>query len=169
MRLLLHHQKTLDFAMHHHLSQALQAFQRDQAFQVSDVSEFLPADFRHGIQWLLSENQADLAQALADAGLSLHPHSEDILAMAGLLAMTRQDWPLAVELLQDLCAVQGDKAPPMTYQMLARACFCNLERGQAAAVLTEALQHWPQDAMLLEELSDLGPEYSLAGVSSFQH
>lgn len=155
--------------MHHHLSEALQAFQQGKALQFADVAEFSPADFRQGIQWLLSENNADLAQALADAGLSLHPQSEDILAVAGLLAMTREDWPLAVELLQDLCNVQGIKAPPMTYQMLARACFCNLERHQAAAVLTEALQHWPQDAMLLEELSCLGPEYNLASVTSFQH
>ena len=155
--------------MQHHLSQALQAFQRDQAFNAADISEFSPADFRHGIQWLLSENQADLAQALADAGLSLHPHSEDILAMAGLLAMTREDWPLAVELLQDLCNVQGDKAPPMSYQMLARACFCNLDRAEAARVLSAGLQFWPQDAMLLEELSCLGPEFNLAALSSYQH
>jgi predicted Zn-dependent protease len=155
--------------MHQHLSQALQAFQRDQAFNASDISEFSPADFRHGIQWLLSENLADLAQALADAGLSLHPHSEDILAMAGLLAMTREDWPLAVELLQDLYTVQGDNAPPMSYQMLARACFCNLDRAEAARVLTTGLQYWPQDAMLLEELSCLGPEFNLAALSNYQH
>ena len=89
--------------------------------------------------------------------------------MAGLLAMTREDWPLAVELLQDLCTVQGVGAPPMSYQMLARACFCNLDRAEAARVLTAGLQYWPQDAMLLEELSCLGPEFNLAALSNYQH
>jgi len=82
--------------MHPYVSQALLAVQKEQLLQEADVAHFSPTDFRHGIQWLLSENQDDLAQALADAGLSLHPHNQEVLAMAGLLAMTREDWPLAV-------------------------------------------------------------------------
>jgi hypothetical protein len=57
----------------------------------------------------------------------------------------------------------------MSYQMLARACFCNLDRAEAARVLNAGLQFWPQDAMLLEELSCLGPEFNLASLSSYQH
>ena len=79
-----------------------------QSLSFKDVSRFTPTDIRLGIQWLMAEEQNDLAQALADAGIAIYPHSEDILAMAGLLAMTREDWSLAIELLQDLidCKLQ---------------------------------------------------------------
>ena len=50
-----------------------------------DLARFSPSDIREGIQMLVAEDKNDLAQALADAGISLHPHSEDILAMAGNL------------------------------------------------------------------------------------
>jgi uncharacterized protein HemY len=92
-----------------------------------------------------------MAQALADAGLALHPDSEDILAMAGLLAMTRQDWPLAIELLHDLVAVQKDEVQPTTCMMLARALACNLDLAQAREVLDQALRIWPFDETLQKE------------------
>ena len=118
---------------------------------VKEVSRFTPIDFRLGIQWLVTQDKPDLAQALAEAGLSLFPESEDILAISGLLSMSRQDWSLAVELLQDLIAVQQERVQPMTFQMLARALACNLDLAEAHQVLDKALQYWPQDATLLSE------------------
>jgi NAD(P)-dependent dehydrogenase (short-subunit alcohol dehydrogenase family) len=92
-----------------------------------------------------------LAQALAEAGLALYPFSEDILAISSLLAITREDWPLAVEILEDLISVQNDRVQPMTYQMLARALACNLDVAEAHQVLETALQIWPNDATLIQE------------------
>ena len=96
-----------------------------------------------------------MAQALAEAGLSLHPNSEDILAISGLLAMTREDWPLAIELLQDLVELQQEKVQPMTCQMLARAWACNLDIDQAHKVLDSALRRWPDNATLQQEKETL--------------
>jgi len=155
--------------MQFEIQQTMRQFVDVQAVDMTQVSQFTPADFRTGIQWLLSEDKIALAQALADAGLSLHPESEDVLAVAGLLAAAQQDWPLAIELLKDLRAIQGDSTQPMTYQMLARAHFCNLQRAEAVQVLTAALLAWPEDAMLLEELSCLGPEFNFPGTSSLHH
>jgi hypothetical protein len=62
----------------------------------------------------------------------LYPLSEDILAISGLLAITREDWSLAVEILQDLVSVQDNRVQPMTYQMLARALACNLDVTEVA-------------------------------------
>jgi predicted Zn-dependent protease len=119
---------------------------------LDEVSRFVPADFRTGIQWLLANDKIELAQALADAGLSLHPYSEDVLAIAGLMAAAQQDWPLTIELLQDLRKVQQGQVQPMTYQMLARALFCNSDRPQARLVLEEGLRAWPADPILSQEL-----------------
>jgi hypothetical protein len=76
---------------------------------------FSPAEIRESIQTLVATEQLDLANALGDAGMSLHPHSEDILAITSLLAMMNQDWPLAVELLDELMEIQGQMTPPFTW------------------------------------------------------
>ena len=137
--------------MHIEFQQALNQWISQESFNLQEASRFSPADFREGVQWLVVNDQEDMAQALADAGLALYPESEDILAIAGLLAMTRQDWPLAIELLHDLVAVQKDEVQPTTCMMLARALACNLDLAQAREVLDQALRIWPFDDTLLKE------------------
>ena len=39
----------------------------------------------------------------------------------------------------------------MTYRMLARALFCNLDPAYAVQTVEEGLSHWPQEADLLAE------------------
>ena len=135
------------------LQNAMQHLVATQSLNLKEISRFTPSDFRLGIQWLVSEEQNDMAQALAEAGLALFPLSEDILAISGLLAMTREDWPLAIELLQDLVTLQKDKVQPMTCQMLARALACNLDIAEAHQVLEQALKLWPNDPTLEQEKS----------------
>lgn len=130
---------------------AMQQLVKDQTLNLKEVSRFSAMDFRLGIQWLVSEEKPELAQALAEAGLALFPLSEDILAIAGLLAMTRQDWPLAIELLQDLVSLQKENVQPMTCQMLARALACNLDIAEAHQVLDQAMKLWPENTELAEE------------------
>jgi uncharacterized protein HemY len=137
------------------LQQAMQDFVSSQSLDNKEISRFSPEEFRLGIQWLVAEKEHNLAQALAEAGLSLFPQSEDILAISGLLAMTREDWSLAIELLQDLIDVQKDQVQPMTYQMLARSLACNLDLAEAHAVLDHALSLWPEDKVLQEEKDTL--------------
>ena len=135
------------------LQNAMQHLVATQSLNLKEISRFTPSDFRLGIQWLVSEEQNDMAQALAEAGLALFPLSEDILAISGLLAITRQDWPLAIELLQDLVTLQKDNVQPMTCQMLARALACNLDIAEAHQVLDQAMKLWPNNTELEQEKS----------------
>ena len=135
------------------LQNAMQHLVASQSLNLKEISRFSPTDFRLGIQWLVSEDQNDMAQALAEAGLALFPLSEDILAISGLLAITRQDWPLAIELLQDLVTLQKDNVQPMTCQMLARALACNLDIAEAHQVLDQAMKLWPNNLELEQEKS----------------
>ena len=135
------------------LQNAMQHLVDSQSLNLKEISRFSPSDFRLGIQWLVSEEQNDMAQALAEAGLALFPLSEDILAISGLLAITRSDWPLAIELLQDLVTLQKDKVQPMTCQMLARALACNLDIAEAHQVLDQAMKLWPNNLELEQEKS----------------
>jgi len=135
------------------LQNAMQHLVDSQSLNLKEISRFSPSDFRVGIQWLVSEEQNDMAQALAEAGLALFPLSEDILAISGLLAITRSDWPLAIELLQDLVTLQKDKVQPMTCQMLARALACNLDIAEAHQVLDQAMKLWPNNPELEQEKS----------------
>ena len=132
---------------------AMQQLIVNQTLNLKEISKFSAVDFRLGIQWLVAEEEPDLAQSLADAGLALFPLSEDILAISGLLAMTRQDWPLAIELLQDLFSLQKDRVQPMTCQMLARALACNLDIAEAHQVLDQAMKLWPNNPELEQEKS----------------
>ena len=139
--------------MHLDLQQSMRKFAEAKAIDVREASRFTPVDFRLGIQWLVTQNNIDLAQALAEAGLALYPRSEDILAIGGLLAMTREDWHLAIELLNDLIMIQGDRTQPMTCQMLARALACNLDIAEAHQVLDQAMKLWPNNPELEQEKS----------------
>ena len=122
---------------------------------IKDISQFSPSDIREGIQALVTEDKMDLAQALCDAGISLYPESEDILAIAGLLAITRMDWPLAIELLTDLCTVQKGLITPMTYQMLGRALWCNLDLSEGRAMIARGLTAYPGNESLLAEQREM--------------
>ena len=135
------------------LQKAMQQLVANQSLNLKEISKFSAVDFRLGIQWLVSEEQPALAQALAEAGLALFPMSEDILAISGLLAMTREDWPLSIELLQDLFSLQKDRVQPMTCQMLARALACNLDIAEAHQVIDQAMKLWPDNLELEQEKS----------------
>jgi uncharacterized protein HemY len=116
-----------------------------------DASKFSPMEIREAIQSLVIEGKDSLANALGDAGLSLYPDSEDILAITGLLALMRQDWDYAVDLMGQLRKLQGDKTPAFTYVMLVRALRCNLEPVRAAHVCSEALKKYPEQIELVAE------------------
>ncbi len=142
----------------------------EQTLDLQSVSQFSPQDFRESIQWLVAQDKTTIALALADAGLSLYPNNEEILAIAGLLAMTVGEWPHAIELLQNLCTLQQESTQPMTYHMLVRALRCNLDITEAHQVLTQGLKAWPQDPNLLSELSTIPlAENSIAATSASNH
>lgn len=119
--------------------------------QANFIRRFSPQEIREAIQNLVATEQFELANALADAGLSLYPNSEDILAIAGLLAMMNQDWPMAVELLDELMAIQGTTAPAFTFVMMVRALRCNLDPARALEVANSGLALYPQQVELVAE------------------
>jgi len=116
-----------------------------------EMKRFSPAEIRETIQALVANEQIALANALGDAGLSLYPHSEDILAITSLLAMTNEDWPLAVELMQDLMEVQGEHVTPFTYVMMVRALRCNLDPEAAVHMVHRGLKAYPGQLELVAE------------------
>ena len=124
------------------------------------ITRFTPAEIRETIQQLVANEHMDLANALGDAGLSLYPHSEDILAITSLLAMINQDWPLAVELIDELMQIQGDNTPAFTFVMMVRALRCNFDPHRALAVAKQGLALYPgqlelqAEKLALDDFSD---------------
>jgi hypothetical protein len=119
------------------------------------VSQFSAPEIRQTMADLVAANRVDLANALAAAGQSLYPESEDILAMSALLAEIQQDWTSAEELLRKLVDTQGDAATPFTWRHLIRVLRCQCEPGKAMQAATQALAQHPQDDLLREELASL--------------
>ena len=123
------------------------------------IKRFAPAEIREAIQSLVATEQLELANALGDAGLSLYPHDEEILAITSLLAIVNQDWSLAIELMQELVEIQSGNVPAFTYVMYVRALRCNLEPAGAFELVNEGLAKYPGHLELMAEklsLEDLG-------------
>ena len=112
-----------------------------------------PMEIRLDIQKLLQQDQLELAQALGDAGLALHPNSEDMLGMCALLAMSRSDWQEALDLLKQLQQHQGDATPATTYWLLARCHRCMGDDNAAISELESGLMRYPASAELQAELT----------------
>ena len=119
------------------------------------VSGFSPAEIRQTIAELVARDQITLANALSDAGISLYPQSEDILAISALLAEIQRDWPTAEQLLTQLIDIQGNLATPHSWRHLIRVQRCHCEPGKALASARAATAQHPQDADLAQELAEL--------------
>lgn len=131
--------------------------------QPQHISRFTPGEIRESIQQLVATEQLDLAYALGDAGLSLYPQTEDMLAINGLLAIMRQEWQQAVDFLTDLTLLQAENTQPFTYVMLVRALRCNLEPARALEVVRQGLKAYPDQLELVAEslaLSDFSEAMS---------
>ena len=124
-------------------------------FSVGDVSQFSATEIRQTMSELVAANRLDLANALAAAGQSLYPESEDIIAMSALLAEMQQDWMGAEELLSKLVDLQGEATTAFTWRHLIRVLRCQCEPGKAMQTARQALTQYPQDTLLIEELASL--------------
>ncbi len=112
-----------------------------------------PTEIRMDIQKLLQQEQLELAQALGDAGLSLHPKSDEMLGICALLAMSRSDWQESLELLIELQEVQGEQAPATTFWLIARCLRCMGDDDGAASALESGLFRFPNSPELQAELT----------------
>ena len=133
---------------------------------IASCNRFSPTEIRETIQTLVITEQMDLANALGDAGMSLYPSSEDMLAINGLLALMQQDWPLAVDFLQELMDIQGVNTQAFTYVMMVRALRCNLDPARALQVVRQGLQMFPEQLELVAEGLALEDYADLVAVST---
>jgi len=125
-------------------------------YQFGMVKQFSPQEIRETIQSLLTDpSRHQLAHALGDAGMALHPESEDMLAISGYLAVMRQDWLQVVEYLQGLLEIRAERTDAATYLTLVRALQMRLDPVAALRIAQEGLHHHPEHPGLLAETSAL--------------
>lgn len=129
------------------LSQAVSG----QMLSVRDVSNFSATEIRQTIADLVAADKIALADALAAAGQSLYPESEDILSISALLCEIKSDWNGAEELLLKLMTVQKNMATPFTWRHLIRVQCCQLEYRKAFLVAQQAIAAYPNDSVLNDE------------------
>jgi hypothetical protein len=115
------------------------------------VSQFSAAEIRQTLADLVAADRLDLANALAAAGQSLYPDSEDILAISALLAEIQRDWTTAEDLLRQLIDKQGSATTPFTWRHLIRVLHCQCESGKALLVAKQAIKAYPDDETLSDE------------------
>jgi hypothetical protein len=134
--------------------------------QAEHIKRFSPTEIREAIQTLVATEQMPLAYALGDAGLSIHPHSEDMLAINGLLSLMQQNWSVAVDQLDELMQLQGDNTQAFTYVMMVRALRCNLDPARALQVARQGLKAYPDQLELVAESLALEDYADLVGEST---
>jgi tetratricopeptide (TPR) repeat protein len=134
----------------------------DATIVFQKLSDFSPAEIRTAIADLVKDGEPLLANALADAGLSLYPDSEDILAIAALLAETQADWQTAESLLERLSQLQGNSCTPHVFRHLIRVqrCLCEIEKALMTA--RRALSLYPDDQELNSEYDCLKTDFEAA-------
>lgn len=86
-----------------------------------------PDQIRFSIQQLVADEAMEQAETLAGEGLSAYPENEGVLAISGLVAIVRNDWARAVDLLERLITIQGPRASDFTRMMYERARNCLTE------------------------------------------
>lgn len=131
-----------------------------------DLADFTASDFREAISALVAADKVGLADALCEAGLSLHPNDPHILSMAGLMANLHQDWERAEEYLRELIAIQGDaNVTEFTWNLLTRVMRCQCEPLEALSAAKTGLIYHPHSADLQRERAEL--QDLLGEVSAF--
>ena len=120
-----------------------------------DVSRFSAAEIRQTMADLVAADRIDLANALADAGQSLYPESEDILSISALLAEIQKNWTTAEEHLRKLVEIQGATTTPFTWRHLIRVLRCQFEHVKALQVAKQAMAAYPTDATLNDEFLEI--------------
>ena len=120
-----------------------------------DVSQFTAAEVREAISTLVAQDKLSLADALCEAGLSLHPGDENILSMAALMANLHQDWARSEQYLRELMAVQGGSATEFSWNLLVRVLRCQAEPIEALNVAKTGLIHYPESVDLRREVAEL--------------
>jgi hypothetical protein len=126
------------------------------------VSKYAPQEIRETISKLVSEEKIDLAFALSQSGLALYPDSEDVLAIAGLLAMLKEDWVESAAILNHLIEIQGERTPVTTHVMFIRALRCALEPAAALSAVMLAHEQYPNHPDLEKEFLALSEMLGLA-------
>ena len=119
------------------------------------VSKYSPTEIRETISKLVADSNLNMAFALSQAGLALYPNSEDVLAIAGLLAMLKEDWVESAAILNHLIEVQGDRTPVTTHIMFIRALRCALEPAAALSAVMLAHEQYPNHPELEKEFQAL--------------
>ncbi len=137
------------------LSDMLSQSDTGQYLTRRQVSKFSAQEIRQTIASLVTGKHMDLADALAAAGLSLYPDSEDILAIGALLSEIKLDWKTAEGLLSHLMAVQAEKVKPTTWLHLIRVIRCQSEFGRALLKAKQAVATYPHEQTLQDEFISL--------------
>lgn len=112
-------------------------------------------DYREAISHLVNMGRTSLADALCEAGLSLYPEDENILAIAALMASLHEDWVRSEEYLTQLIQLHGGSGSAFTWDLLVRCLRCQLEPIEAYKQVQHALAQHPQSPELLKHQEEL--------------
>ncbi len=146
------------------LAQSLLSMTPSGRFDTRDVSQFSAAEVREAISSLVAADKLSLADALCEAGLSLYPSDENILAMAALMASLHQDYGRSEEYIRELIDVQHGQATEFTWNLLVRVLRCQAEPVEALCMAKAGLLQHPESSELTCEKEELEALFGEASI-----
>lgn len=119
------------------------------AINPDDFSSYSPEDISNAASAAMSENRHEVCRALNEVGLALYPNDRYLLTEASLLAVTEQNWSLAVERFEKLFSLYGDILFARAYYLFAESLQAYGSTERARYVISEGLKKYPNDDELL--------------------
>ncbi len=114
-----------------------------------------PEGIREAVSLLMARGELDLAGEMSDLARMIHPNNESIWAISALVAEVMQDWLKAHALLTRLRQLQGNNVTAETYRHHIRVLRCLGSDFIALSLVRTALNRYPSDASLQDELEAL--------------
>lgn len=133
-------------------------------FDIRHVSEFTASEIRESISALVAKDDIAMADALCEAGLSIYPADENILAMAALMSSMQGDYPRSEDYVRELINVQKGHSTEFTWNLLVRVLRCQAEPIEALAMAKAGLLHHPSSEDLKREKQELEALFGEAAI-----
>lgn len=105
------------------------------------------------IKAYISDSQLDEATVAAVDGVEKFPYSVIIQSQYALIAQVKKDWSSAVDRLEKLLRIEGDKPSAGTYARLVQACRNAKQFERAEAVAHDGLEFFRDNASIQSEFA----------------
>lgn len=119
------------------------------------IKQFSPKQIVGISEGLIEVELEELIIDMFEVSLRIYPDNEEIISRAALMSLAHEKWQQAVEYLDKLIWIQGDKTTAFTFDLMVKALRCNLQPDRAWIFVSQGLTNYPDNLDLQRQKLDL--------------